>query len=520
MTQFINLTSQNNSLSQNRCQAYLNALQRKHLLRNGKAVSTHDKKKDSLSVLQKLWDKSRLSFHFREENEVIDILYIPSFESKSVFFESSEGWEANIVKKQKKAFRYSNGAIFSLPIENSEETLDVFITDWSPFPAACLVAIHKDHPLNDTASPRSQKPRFIGKFVRNPLTGDLLPIWVVDWVKPEFGTGAVVINPAHSQVDLQFAKEIGLPIRFSLIEEQISPDPQTWPNPPIVKSGMTIKTGGFDHLSVNEASTAYFKSLEEGKWAKMSTDQYIGSFKIASYTPCANSRGNALISYSHKRFFEKNAPDLSENPQIKKTCERIELNVSNLLHDIMAIGQENQVTLVVSNEEINSTLVFARLLYFDIYDIPLKPKANYVVQSVQETNAVGEADDGVMDFSLLVASPVNQVAVLKKQLFDKVGKFKKVHETFLENHRIQPLDHTTQSFSKIVVRLKDLIELNDFYNAFNELYVLQKQLNSIPPESRAEHVDLSAYYLFAHILSDQAIPKNIDLAETGAQIEF
>lgn len=27
--------------------------------------------------------------------------------------------------------------------------------------------------------------------MRHPLTGDLLPVWVADWVRPDFGTGAV-----------------------------------------------------------------------------------------------------------------------------------------------------------------------------------------------------------------------------------------------------------------------------------------------------------------------------------------
>lgn len=48
--------------------------------------------------------------------------------------------------------------------------------------------------------------------VRNPLTDQLLDVYVADYVLPEFGSGAVMCVPAHDQRDFDFAKRYDLPI--------------------------------------------------------------------------------------------------------------------------------------------------------------------------------------------------------------------------------------------------------------------------------------------------------------------
>jgi leucyl-tRNA synthetase len=51
-----------------------------------------------------------------------------------------------------------------------------------------------------------------GHLVRNPINGDLLPVWVGDYVIGTYGTGAVMAVPAHDERDHAFAKTYGLPI--------------------------------------------------------------------------------------------------------------------------------------------------------------------------------------------------------------------------------------------------------------------------------------------------------------------
>ena len=51
-----------------------------------------------------------------------------------------------------------------------------------------------------------------GRYARNPLSGERMPIWVTNYVLAEYGTGAVMGVPAHDERDFEFARKHGLPI--------------------------------------------------------------------------------------------------------------------------------------------------------------------------------------------------------------------------------------------------------------------------------------------------------------------
>jgi len=212
------------------------------------------------------------------ENEDIEIFYVPSRKSKEAYYYANDN---KIFQKQKKRFKNMSGALFKFPIYKENAYIEAFITDWSPFAVASALAIHKYFAIQDMKI-KEEDDYFTGKFVRHPLTGDLLPLWVASWVKPEFGTGAVVVNPAHSSMDLTFAQKIGLPIRFGLSEGDITCRSSTWAEPPIIKTGKTTQTGRFDGLSVDEATDIYFEELSKNGFAIRYENLFIGKIKIAS----------------------------------------------------------------------------------------------------------------------------------------------------------------------------------------------------------------------------------------------
>ena len=53
---------------------------------------------------------------------------------------------------------------------------------------------------------------FTGRFATNPVNGELIPIWVADYVLMEYGTGAIMAVPAHDERDAEFAAAYGLPV--------------------------------------------------------------------------------------------------------------------------------------------------------------------------------------------------------------------------------------------------------------------------------------------------------------------
>src|SRR5260370_165717 len=58
---------------------------------------------------------------------------------------------------------------------------------------------------------------FTGSYAINPLTTELVPVWIADYVLLSYGTGAVMGVPASDQRDFEFAKKYGLPIRSVVV---------------------------------------------------------------------------------------------------------------------------------------------------------------------------------------------------------------------------------------------------------------------------------------------------------------
>lgn len=53
---------------------------------------------------------------------------------------------------------------------------------------------------------------FSGSYAKNPATGEIIPIWVADYVLGSYGTGAIMAVPAHDSRDYEFAVKYELPI--------------------------------------------------------------------------------------------------------------------------------------------------------------------------------------------------------------------------------------------------------------------------------------------------------------------
>ena len=53
---------------------------------------------------------------------------------------------------------------------------------------------------------------FTGGYAVNPVNGELIPVWIADYVLMTYGTGAIMAVPAHDKRDFEFALKFGLPI--------------------------------------------------------------------------------------------------------------------------------------------------------------------------------------------------------------------------------------------------------------------------------------------------------------------
>jgi len=79
--------------------------------------------------------------------------------------------------------------------------------------AAYRRAVSGVRDVDRLATARPKTGVFTGTSARNPVTGQLVPVFVADYVLAGYGTGAIMAVPGHDERDFEFAREFGLPIR-------------------------------------------------------------------------------------------------------------------------------------------------------------------------------------------------------------------------------------------------------------------------------------------------------------------
>ena len=106
----------------------------------------------------------------------------------------------------------------------------------------------------------------IGAWVRNPANGDILPIWIADYVLADYGTGAVMGVPAHDQRDFIFARQHMLPVRQVIVPE--GSDEHAFEGSPWLEAGVMIHSGHFDGLTNVEARDQITAWAEQQGWGR------------------------------------------------------------------------------------------------------------------------------------------------------------------------------------------------------------------------------------------------------------
>jgi leucyl-tRNA synthetase len=99
---------------------------------------------------------------------------------------------------------------------------------------------------------------FTGGYALHPLTQELVPIWVADYVLGTYGTGAVMGVPAHDQRDQQFAQQHQLPIK-TVIEQTLE------------GQSVLVNSGSFTGLTVENATKSIVEALENQQSGQLST---------------------------------------------------------------------------------------------------------------------------------------------------------------------------------------------------------------------------------------------------------
>ncbi|WP_281164762.1 leucine--tRNA ligase [Liquorilactobacillus sicerae] len=97
---------------------------------------------------------------------------------------------------------------------------------------------------------------FTGSYVENPVNGKKVPIWIADYVLATYGTGAVMVVPAHDDRDYEFAKKFGLEIIPVIEGGNVEKEAYTG-------DGVHINSGFLNGLNKNQAIDKIINWLKE-----------------------------------------------------------------------------------------------------------------------------------------------------------------------------------------------------------------------------------------------------------------
>ena len=114
-----------------------------------------------------------------------------------------------------------------------------------------------------TAADTEKTGVFLGSYVINRVNGEKVPVWIADYVLPQYGTGAVMGVPAHDQRDFDFARKYGIPIRVVVA-------PDNWDGKELeaahLEGGHMVNSAQFNGLSDGEMVPAICDFLSEKNW--------------------------------------------------------------------------------------------------------------------------------------------------------------------------------------------------------------------------------------------------------------
>ena len=198
--------------------------------------------------------------------------------------EKLDGWPEKVRTMQRNWIGRSEGTEVDFGVENRAEKIRVFTTRVDTIFGATSVQLAPEHALvtalaADDAGLREQVAKLLeeqkkaresgdigaiekhgiptGKFAINPYSGELVPIWVANYVLSDYGTGAIMSVPGHDARDFEFAKKYAIPVRRVIAPaDKNAEEPEL---PYLSEGGVLVNSGEFNGQSCHDAQ----KKLQE-----------------------------------------------------------------------------------------------------------------------------------------------------------------------------------------------------------------------------------------------------------------
>ncbi len=227
--------------------------------------------------------------------------------------EIEAGWPAKVLKRQRDWVGRSEGAYVDFTVKDYDDKIRVFTTRIDTIFGATAIVLAAEHPLlpkllegsslkedvmeftekvktaraikTENAAEEEEKLGMnTGRLAVNPFNGELLPIWVANYVLMDYGSGAVMSVPAHDERDFEFAKKYTLPIRQVIA--------------PIIHGQQgesdDVSPGADQSMDMKHAFTEDGVLVNSGEWSGMLSQSAMG--EMADYA-AAKKFGGGAVTY-------------------------------------------------------------------------------------------------------------------------------------------------------------------------------------------------------------------------------
>ena len=191
-------------------------------------------------------------------------------------------WPEAIKEQQRNWIGRSVGAAVNFKVDGQDQQIEVFTTRPDTIYGVSVLVLAPEHDLVKKLTTADQKDAvdkyieevshksdlertdlaktktgvFTGSYAINPVNGEKIQIWIADYVLSSYGTGAIMVVPAHDDRDYEFAKKFDLPIKPVIEGGDIEKEAYTG-------EGKHINSGFLDGMDKQEAINKMFDWLEE-----------------------------------------------------------------------------------------------------------------------------------------------------------------------------------------------------------------------------------------------------------------
>jgi leucyl-tRNA synthetase len=198
-----------------------------------------------------------------------------------------DGWPDSVKTQQRNWIGRSEGVEMTFKLESGNDEVSIYTTRPDTLMGVTYVAVAARHPIAEKAAQSNpelaafiaecnqsttaeadlatmeKKGMATGVKAIHPVTGELVDVWVANFVLMDYGSGAVMAVPGHDQRDWEFAHKYGIEINQVIQPLENSDIECDLKTAAFCEKGSLINSGQFNGLTSDEALEAIANWLAE-----------------------------------------------------------------------------------------------------------------------------------------------------------------------------------------------------------------------------------------------------------------